>query len=223
MQSTMLGVLFDSWIRFWSGEANVGQNENHLPAATLYKCAVGTTFFSDIKPVEAPTSEVRRAPKSTTKSVESIQEHFFGKMSSRLVYLYYVPVLRSLPAGDIRGLIIHCTTESQSFQSLITSLKVQTLLFSRDLYRIWKANEQCNLSVYTSIRTKLHSNLWWQDFYNILKDRWFGDEWQVKACYRGSKSQCIMHFSRLLLVATKNSRRMGTETYVERWKPENYI
>ena len=49
--------------------------------------------FVGVKPVEAPTSEVRRAPKSTTKSVEAILEHFFGKMPSRLVYLYNVPLL----------------------------------------------------------------------------------------------------------------------------------
>ena len=41
--------------------------------------------FVGVKPVEAPISEVRCAPKSTTKSVEAIQEHFFGKMLSRLV------------------------------------------------------------------------------------------------------------------------------------------
>ena len=39
--------------------------------------------FVCVKPAEAPTSEVRHALKST-KSVEA-QEHFFGKMPSRLV------------------------------------------------------------------------------------------------------------------------------------------
>ena len=45
---------------------------------------VGLSFVG-VKPVEAPVIEVCRNPKSTPKSVEAILEHFFGKMSSRLV------------------------------------------------------------------------------------------------------------------------------------------
>ena len=40
--------------------------------------------FVGVKPVEAPISEVRHAPKSTPKSVEDILDHFFGQMPSRL-------------------------------------------------------------------------------------------------------------------------------------------
>ena len=41
--------------------------------------------FVGVKPVEAPISEVRHAPKTTPKSVEDILDHFFGNVPSRLV------------------------------------------------------------------------------------------------------------------------------------------